>query len=98
MDALVDSEGAAVEGVADVTISGEGNEAGKSTSYAAITYDKPGTYTYTITESGDIDGIENDSAAETGKVATVVVEDNKTGALEVKSVTGVTFTNTYKVQ
>lgn len=76
---------------------------GGAVNFGAITFDKPGTYTYTITEDGTVAGITNDPAAETGKTVTVVVVDNGNGTLTA-TVTGAdgqgagtTFTNTYKV-
>lgn len=56
--------------------------------FGYITYKKPGTYTYTISEvipgsNAGADGISYSAASYT---ATVVVEDNQAGALVVKSV------------
>lgn len=56
--------------------------------FGDITYKKPGTYTYTISEvipgsNAGADGISYSAASYT---ATVVVEDNQAGALVVKSV------------
>lgn len=61
----------------------------KTATFGDITYDKPGTYTYTIKEvipgsDAGADGISYSAASYT---ATVVVEDNHAGALVVKSVT-----------
>ena len=60
----------------------------KTATFGDITYDKPGTYTYTIKEvipgsDARADGISYSAASYT---ATVVVEDNHAGALVVKSV------------
>ena len=81
---------------------------GGTASFGQITFSKPGTYTYTITESGTVAGIVNDAAAASGKTATVVVSDNGAGQLAA-SVAGAdstadaasadtTFTNTYNPQ
>lgn len=60
----------------------------RTASFGDITYTKPGTYTYTISEvipgsDARADGISYSAAVYT---ATVVVEDNHAGALVVKSV------------
>ena len=62
-----------------------------------FTYTKPGTYTYTVSESGTIPGVTNDANA-SGKTATIVIEDDGNGKLTVKSATGVTFTNVYDTE
>ncbi len=78
---------------------------GGTASFGEITYSKPGTYTYTITESGQVDGITNDPAAESGRIVTVVVTDDGRGKLsavvqgaDTGSTSATTFTNTYSVQ
>ncbi|MBR1758230.1 MAG: Cna B-type domain-containing protein [Lachnospiraceae bacterium] len=63
----------------------------------------PGTYTYTVTETGEIAGVTNDAAATTGKTVTIEVDDDGTGKLVIKSVSSttenpLTFTNTYAVE
>ena len=75
---------------------------GGTASFGSITYDAPGEYTYIITEDGEVDGVTNDTAAETGKTVTVEVVDNGNGTLSATikgadSATGssTTFTNTY---
>ena len=67
---------------------------GGTVTFGDITYTKAGTYRYTVTESGDVPGITNDSNAT--KEVVVVVTDNK-GQLEavVNSGNTLTFTNTY---
>jgi pilin isopeptide linkage protein/uncharacterized repeat protein (TIGR01451 family) len=73
---------------------------GGSVTFGDITYTAAGTYTYTVTESGDVNGITNDSAASTGKTVTVEVVDNGDGTLTATPSTNetpVTFTNTYEV-
>ena len=62
-----------------------------------FTYTKPGTYTYTVSESGKVAGVTNDANA-SGKTATIVIDDDGKGNLVVTSVTNVTFTNTYAVE
>ena len=70
--------------------------------FGPITYDTPGTYTYTVTETGEIAGVTNDEAATTGKTVTVTVVDNHDGTLtatpSVDDETPLTFTNTYDVE
>ena len=73
---------------------------GGTVTFGTISYDKPGTYTYTVTESGDVAGVTNDTAAETGKTITVTVVDNGDGTLTATPSTDetpVSFTNTYQV-
>ena len=74
---------------------------GGTVTFGAITYTAPGTYAYTVTESGEVKGINNDSAATTGKTVTVTVTDNGDGTLTATpSSTAdepVSFTNTYEV-
>ena len=65
-----------------------GNITYKTATFGDITYNKPGTYTYTISEvvpgsDGGADGISYSAASYTAKV---VVEDNHAGALVVTSV------------
>ncbi|MBR3315015.1 MAG: Cna B-type domain-containing protein [Atopobiaceae bacterium] len=55
------------------------------------------TYTYTITETGDVDGVTNDEP----QVVTVKVEDNGDGTLKVTNSaeeTGASFTNVYDAE
>ena len=68
---------------------------GGSTSFGPITYAKPGTYKYKVTESGTVDGVTNDPQAT--KEITVVVKDNSNGTLTatVNDGKAVSFTNTY---
>lgn len=63
-------------------------EKSQTATFGDITYTKPGTYTYTISEvvpgsDAGADGISYSAASYT---ATVVVEDNQAGALVIKSV------------
>ena len=73
---------------------------GGSVTFGKIEYTAAGTYTYTVTETGTVDGITNDSAAEAGKTVTVTVVDNGDGTLTATPSTDetpVSFTNTYEV-
>lgn len=75
---------------------------GGTVSFGDITYTKPGTYTYHVSEAGSVDGVTNDPQA--SKTITVVVEDNGDGTLSA-TVNGATptaddpanttFTNSY---
>lgn len=66
---------------------------GGTATFGPITYTSEGTYTYTVTESGTVDGIENDPVP--GKTVTVKVEDNGSGQLvaTIKEGAGLKFTN-----
>ena len=68
---------------------------GGTASFGTITYTKPGTYKYKVTESGSVDGVTNDSQAT--KEITVVVKDNTDGTMTatVNGGKAVKFTNTY---
>ena len=77
-------------------------EDGGTEEFGAITYQAPGTYTYTITETGAVAGVTNDEAAASGKTVEVTVADDGQGHL-VATVAGAdgtgevtTFTNTYQ--
>ena len=67
--------------------------------FGAIKYEYPGTYTYTVEESGTVPGVTNDATA--SKTVTVVVTDNGDGTLSFEADdtvdNPVTFTNTYDV-
>ena len=80
------------------------NQAGGTVEFGPISYDKAGTYTYTITESGHVNGVTND--ADATKTVTVKVTDEG-GHLVAQKVDsdGVAvqgpdfiFTNTYGVE
>lgn len=60
----------------------------KTATFGDITYDKPGTYTYTISEviPGSDAGADGISYSAASYKATVVVEDNQAGVLVAKSV------------
>ena len=68
--------------------------------FGEISYTKPGTYTYHVTESGALDGVTNDVEAE--KTVTVTVTDNHDGTLTAVSsapeAAPVVFTNTYAAE
>lgn len=66
---------------------------GGTVRFGDITYTSVGTYTYTVTESGNVDGIENDPVPR--KSVTVKVEDNGSGQLvaTIKEGAGLKFTN-----
>ena len=70
---------------------------GGTVEFGDITYTKPGTYRYTVTESGSVAGVANDN--QTKKHVTVTVTDNSDGTLSAEVTQGkdLTFTNTYKV-
>ncbi|MGI6535420.1 MAG: Spy0128 family protein [Eggerthellaceae bacterium] len=71
---------------------------GGTVDFGKITYTKPGTYRYTLTESGSVAGVTND--ANTTRTVEVVVSDDHAGKLKVDSVTSVkdlTFRNVYSV-
>ncbi len=73
--------------------------------FPEITYDKAGTYYYTVTEQGSAGSATYGVTYDTTKyVVTVIINDNGAGELEVGSVTygtGITelkFNNTYKAE
>ncbi len=84
------------------TMTGTVTNTKDTVTFGDFTFTKPGTYTYTVTETGTIAGVENDAAATTGKTVTITVTDQKDGTLkaEVSSTTDkpLTFTNTYTYQ
>ena len=96
---LLDAEG---KELSSKTVFSDANDAtaAQSATFDTITYDKPGTYTYTVIESGTVDGIINDAEATSGKTVTVVVRDNGDGTLSASSTSTtdapLTFTNTYE--
>ncbi len=67
---------------------------GGTAEFGEIVYMSAGTYTYTVTETGNVDGVDNDSAASSGKTVTVSVVENEDGTLTATT-DGVKFTNTY---
>jgi len=75
---------------------------GGKVTFGDIEYSAPGIYTYTVTESGQVQGINNDPAATSGKTVTVTVEDKGDGTLtatpSVNDESPLEFTNTYSVE
>lgn len=70
------------------------NDAAGNVSFGAITFTKPGVYNYTITESGSMPGVTNDSA----KDFTVTVKDNGDGTMAATASDIPGFVNTYTVK
>lgn len=68
---------------------------GTPASFGDITFTKPGTYNYRITESGSVDGVTNDAEATTGKLVMVTVVDNGNGTMAATKSGTTTFTNSY---
>ena len=85
---------------AATTMSGKVDQDTDTVTFGPFTYTAPGTYTYTVSETGEIDGVANDENA-AGKTVTVTVTDNKDGTLtataDSTANSPLTFTNTYKV-
>lgn len=86
----------------DTTTATNPDADGGTVSFGDITYTKPGTYTYHVSEAGSVDGVTNDPQA--SKTITVVVTDKGDGTLEVKvngatptadDAANTTFTNSY---
>lgn len=79
------------------TMSGTVTKAAPTTTFGPFEFEKPGTYKYTVTESGTVAGVTNDT--ETTKTITVTVTDKGNGKLEATvdstDENPVTFTNTY---
>ena len=82
------------------TMTGTVDQDTKSLTFGAFAFDTPGTYTYTVTESGTVAGVTNDTEAASGKTVTIEVTDNGNGTLsaEVSPAAGVKFTNTYGIE
>lgn len=84
-----EDEGAPLPKQATATNDDAGNVA-----FGAITFTKPGVYNYTITESGSMPGVTNDSA----KDFTVTVKDNGDGTMTATASDIPGFVNKYAVQ
>ena len=80
----------------DTVLQSKKNAADGNVTFDKITYDTVGTYTYTVTESGDVANISNDT---TVKTVTVTVVDNGDGTMtataDSTAVNPFEFTNTY---
>lgn len=70
------------------------NDAAGNIAFGAIKFTEPGEYHYTITESGSMPGVTNDSA----KDFTVTVKDNGDGTMTATASDIPGFENTYTVQ
>ena len=70
---------------------------GFTKAFEDITFTEEGTYTFTITESGDVAGIVNDSDAERTIIVNVVDNDDGTltATVDADKSEGLTFTNVY---
>ena len=83
------------------TMEGTVTKAEPSTEFGPFTYTAPGTYTYTVSETGQIAGVTNDAQA-AGKTVTVEVVDNGDGTLTATASSTeeepLQFTNTYRVE
>ena len=71
------------------------NDAAGNIAFGAIKFTKPGEYHYTITESGSMAGVTNDSEP---KNFTVTVKDNDDGTMTATASKIDGFVNTYTVQ
>ena len=82
------------------SMTGEVNQSTLTITFGEFKYTKPGTYTYTVSETGEIKGVTNDPQA-AGKTVTVEVTDNGDGTLTAEASSTenepLTFTNTYNV-
>ena len=69
--------------------------------FGEIEFTVPGTYVYTVKESGDVAGVTKDPDAEKGKTLTFTVKDNGEGVLTVTPTTDeveLSFTNVYEAE
>ena len=71
------------------------NDAAGNIAFGAIKVTEPGEYHYTITESGNMDGVTNDSKP---KTFTVTVKDNGDGTMTATASDIPGFKNTYTVK
>ena len=83
------------------TMTGTVNNSEDTVEFGPFEYTAPGTYTYTVAETGTIAGVTNDAEA-AGKTVTVTVVDNNDGTLTATadSTTDepLTFTNDYSIK
>ena len=83
------------------TMIGTVTQASDTANFGPFTFTAAGSYSYTVTETGTIAGVTNDSAATTGKTVTVTVTDKGDGTLDATASSTadspLTFTNTYTV-
>lgn len=70
------------------TIANPGKDGGTA-SFGAVLYPEPGTYRYTVTEAGSVDGVYNDASSEKA----VAVEVAESGDVKVNDGKGVAFDN-----
>lgn len=87
------------EEAVDSEASGESGAAANASDIDAQSATRTKEFTYTVTESGSVDGVDNDT--ETSKTFTITVTDNGDGTLSVVSNPAqgalFSFTNTYNV-
>ena len=79
------------------TMTGTVNQSNDTVTFGDFTFTAPGTYTYTVKETGTVAGVTNDADA-AGKTVTIKVEDKNGDGKLTATVTptdGITFTNTY---
>ena len=94
---VASNNGAPVAETMEGTVTNENDTA----DFGPFTYNKPGTYTYTVSETGTVAGVTNDPDA-AGKTVTVTVTDKGDGTLEAKADSTtekpLTFTNKYSTE
>ena len=98
-----DIEVAAEDGAPEAkTMTGTVTKAAPKATFGGFSFTAPGTYKYTVTETGSVKGVTNDPEAETGKTVTVNVTDNGDGTLTASPSSAeknpLTFTNTYDIE
>jgi len=83
------------------TMTGTVDQDTTTVTFGDFTFTEPGTYTYTVSETGEIKGVANDAEA-AGKTVTIEVVDNGDGTLTATASSTedepLTFTNTYSVK
>ena len=82
------------------SMTGKVTKTNDTVAFGPFTFNAPGEYKYTVTESGTVPGVNNDEQALTGKTVTIEVRDNGDGTMtaEVTSDNPLTFTNAYSVE